>query len=207
MAGKIKLRFQSTVPDEGVATEFGPNEINDSLVVSEGADGQAAVRRTAAADGWLLGYLGAPLPFINATQAANSGTGETDLHSYAIGAAHFDANKRAIRLVAKGSFAANANAKTLRLKWGAGAAITLNPVTGSPNGVRFKVEVILVRTGVDAQDLYIETLVGLTALDLDSKTGRTEDDGAAQILKITGQSAVGSNDILLDYSMVEYLNA
>ena len=51
MAGKINHRFVSTVPDEGVATEFGPNELNDSLVVSAGTDGQHMVRRTAQADG------------------------------------------------------------------------------------------------------------------------------------------------------------
>lgn len=206
MAGKIKHRFVSTVPDEGVASEYGPDELNDSLVVSEGNDGAAMLRRTATADGWVTGYIGAPLAFINATQAANSGTGETDLHTFTIPALHFDANKRAVMFSGRGSFAANANTKTLRVKWGTAAAIVLNPVTTAPNGVRFSFDILLVRTGVDTQDIYIQNLVGLTALDLDSKTAQAVDDGVAQILKITGQSAVGSNDILLDYSMVEYLN-
>jgi hypothetical protein len=206
MAGAINHRFVSAVPDEGVASEYGPDELNDSLVVSGGLDGQAMVRRTSATDGWELINLGAPLAFINATQAANSGTGETDLHSFTLLANHFNANKRSIRLTARGSFAANANVKTLRVKWGGGATIVLNPVTGSPNNVRFKVEIVITRTGVDAQDLYIESLVGLAAFDLVSKTGRTEDDGVAQILKITGQSGTASNDILLDHTMIEFLN-
>ena len=205
MAGEIKHAFVSTVPDEGVSTEVGPDEWNAKLVVSGGADGQAFVRRTSATEGWELIYLGAPLAFINATQAANSGAGLTDLHSFTIAADFFNANKRAIRIKAKGSFAANANAKTLNFKLGGGAAIVLNPVTGSPNGIRFDVEILVIRTGVDAQDVYITSLVGLAAFDVVSKTGRTEDDGASIVAKITGQG-VASSDILLDVTTVEYLN-
>lgn len=206
MAGEIKHAFVSTVPDEGVSTEVGPDEWNDALVVSGGADGQSMIRRTSATDGWELIYLGAPLLFINATQAANSGTGETDLHSYTIPADYFNANKRAIRIRAHGSFAANANVKTLRFKLGGGAAIVLNPVTGSPNGVRFDVEIVVIRTGVDAQSVFIKSLVGLAAYDVVSLTPRTEDDGATIVAKITGQSGTASSDILLDLTTVEYLN-
>lgn len=206
MAGSINHAFVSTVPDEGVDTEVGPDEWNDGLVVSGGSDGMAMVRRVAAADGWELAYLGAPVAFINATQAANSGTGLTDLHSFTFPADHFNVNKRSVRYTLKGSFAANANVKTLNFVWGAGAAIVLNPVTGSPNGVRFEVEIVVTRTGSDAQNIYIKSLVGLSAYDLVSKTGRTEDDGAAIIGKITGQSGTASSDILLDQTTVEYLN-
>jgi hypothetical protein len=206
MAGKINHRFDSPVPDEGVAEEVGPNEWDDSLVVSEGADGQLFVRRTAQTDGWELIYIGAPLTFINATQVPNSGTSLTDLHSFTFPVDHFNANKRSVRYTLKGSFAANANVKTLNFVWGAGAAIVLNPVTGSPNGVRFEVEIVVTRTGVDAQNIYIKSLVGLAAYDLVSKTSRTEDDGAAIIGKITGQSGTASDDILLDQTTVENLN-
>jgi hypothetical protein len=136
MAGAINLRFVSAVPDEGVASEFGPDELNDSLVVSGGLDGQAMVRRTSATDGWELINLGAMLAFINATQAANSGTGETDLHSFTYLADHFNVNKRKTRMTINGSFAANGNTKTLKFKLGS-KSVTLNPTTVAPNGVRF----------------------------------------------------------------------
>ena len=207
MAGAIKHVFVSTVPDEGVSTEVGPDEWNDALVVSEGADGQAMVRRTSAPDGWELIYLGAPLAFINATQAGNSGTGLTDLHSFTFPASHFNANKRSVRYTLKGSFAANGAAKALRFVWGAGAAIDLNPVTTSPNGVRFEVEIVVTRTGASTQNIYIKSLVGLASYDLVSKTARTETDTATIIGKITGHAPAGaSNDILLDQTTVEYLN-
>lgn len=205
MAGAIKHAFVSTVPDEGVSTEVGPDEWNDGLVLSEGADGQALVRRTSAADGFELIYLGAPLVFINATQAPNSGTGETDLHSFTLPADFFNANKRSVRIKAEGSFAANGNTKTLKFYLGT-EDVTLNPVTTAPNGVRFSVEILAIRTGSDAQKIFAKVLVGLAAFDLVSVTSATEDDGAAIIAKITGQSGTASSDILLDVTTVEYLN-
>lgn len=206
MAGKINHRFVSTVPDEGVASEYGPNEINDSLVVSAGVDGQHMIRRTSAPDGWELIYSGAPLAFINATQAANSGTGETDLHSFTLDAAYFNANKRKIKVTAEGSFAANANTKTLKLKLGAAGSITLNPTTVAPNGKRFKAVITITRTGSNAQRfLYAVEIEGVPLEKLGLATA-AETDANALVLKITGQSGTGSNDILLDETMVEFLN-
>lgn len=205
MAGLIKHAFVSPVPDEGVAEEVGPNEWNASLKVSEGLDGQAMVRRTTATDGWELINLSAPLAFENATQAANSGTGETDLHVFTLPTAHFNANKRAIRLKAYGSFAANANVKTLRLKFGAAGTVTLNPTTGSPNNLRFEIEVLIIRTASNAQHIYSRSLLtGL--LELISRVTTTETDSGALTLKLTGQSGTASNDILLDVTTVEFLN-
>jgi len=206
MAGKINHRFVSTVPDEGVATEYGPNEINDSLVVSEGVDGQAFVRRTAKTDGWEWIYAGAPLAFINATQAANSGTGETDLHSFTLDAAYFNANKRKIRVTLEGSFAANANTKTLKLKLGAAGTITLNPTTTAPNGKRFKAVVTITRTGSNAQRILAETVIHGAVNEAVLLATATETDANALVVKVTGQSGTASSDILLDETMVEFLN-
>jgi hypothetical protein len=206
MAGTIKHAFVSTVPDEGVSTEVGPDEWNADILVAGGSDGQSMVRRTSAPDGWELINAGAPLSFENVTQAPNSGTGETDLHSFTLPTAHFNVDKRAIRLKAEGSFAANANVKTLKLKFGAAGTITLNPVTGSPNGVRFSVEATIIRTGSNAQKIFVKVLVGLLAFDLVSMTNTTETDSGALVVKLTGQSGTGSNDILLDLTTVEFLN-
>lgn len=205
MAGSIKHRYQSSVPDEGVASEVGPVEWNDSFVVSGGVDGQHMVRRTSAPDGWELIYAGAPLAFINATQAANSGTGETDLHAFTLDAAYFNANKRKIRVTLEGSFAANANTKTLKLKLGAAGTITLNPTTAAPNGKRFKAVVTITRTGSNAQRILAETLLDGSVEKIAIATA-TETDANALVLKATGQSGTGSNDILLDETMVEFLN-
>jgi len=206
MAGTIKHSFQSTVPDEGVAGEVGPDEWNASLKVAEGADGQAMVRRTSATDGWELMNLGALTTFINATQAANVGTSETDLHSFILAAAHLNVNKRAVRLKAYGSFAANANTKTLRLKFGAAGTVTLNPTTVAPNNKRFEVEVTLIRTASNIQKLAVRVLLEGIPMELLSYPGTTETDANALTLKLTGQSGTGSSDILLDLTTIEFLN-
>lgn len=205
MAGAINHRYESDVPDEGVDTEVGPDEWNDSLVMSGGSDGQAAVRRTSADDGWELTYLGAPVAFINATQAPNSGTGETDLHSFTIAASHFNVNKRKIVIEADGSFAANGNTKTLKLKFGASGSVTLNPTTTAPNGVRFYVKASILRTSSGNQRCRYRVWIG-TALEIIGTASFTETDTNALTLKFTGQSGTASSDILLDETTIQYLN-
>lgn len=206
MAGKLKHRYASPVPDELVSTEVGPDEWNDSFVMSEGNDGDVAVRRTSATDGWELIKLGAAPAWVNVTLAQNSGTGETDLHSYSIPANHLNVTKKGIRLTAWGDFTANANVKTLRLKFGAGVSITLNPTTGSPNGVAFRVEAVIYRTGANTQIIFVMVRVGTAFEAAAISTTGAETEANAITLKITGQSGTASNDINLRGSMVEYLS-
>lgn len=207
MAGKIKHRFLSPVPDELVATEVGPDEWNDSFVMSEGSDGDIPVRRTALADGWELIKLGANPTWVNITNAQNAGVGETDLHVYTIPANHFNVTKKGIRLTAYGDFAANANAKTLRLKFGAApVTVILNPTTGSPNGVAFKVECLIFRSGANTQILFVSCRVGTAYEVVAISTTGTETEANALVLKITGQSAIAGADINMRGSMIEYLS-
>lgn len=204
MAGTIKHRFVNPVVDEGVSTETGPDEWNDSLVVAGGLDSDVFVRRTSAGDGWELIKLGASPTWVNATDANNVGTGETDLHSWTIPASHFNVNKRAIRLKASGKFAANANTKTLRIKFGSGTAIVLNPTTTAPNNVRFDIEYTVIRTASNVQRGFYRVLLG-TGVELMGLQAEAETDTGTIVLKITGQSAVAGNDVTLEYSAVEYL--
>jgi len=205
MAGSINHVFVSTVPDEGVSTEVGPDEWNDGLAVSGGADGQAMVRRTSATKGWELIYLGIPIAFSNVTPASNSGTGETDLHSYTLPTGHFAVDKKKIQFRCDGSFAANGNTKTLKLKFGAAGSVTLNPTTTAPNGVRFRVDAAVTRTGSNAQRIRYQVWIG-TALEIIGTASVTETDSGALVLKITGQSGTASTDITLDESGVDFKN-
>lgn len=52
MAGKINNRFVSGIVDGPDTTKVRPLNWNDSLVISEGIDGEVVRRDTAAADGW-----------------------------------------------------------------------------------------------------------------------------------------------------------
>jgi hypothetical protein len=204
MAGAIKHRFDSPVADEGISTEVGPNEWDDSHVLSEGLDGQVMIRRTSAPDGWELITLGASPTWTQNTDVNNSGTSETDLHTYTLPTAHFNVNNRAIRLTAWGVFAANANTKTVRVRFGGGTAIVANPVTAAPNGSRWKLEITIIRTGSNAQEVFFESMVALL-FEQNFRQTQTETDSGALILKVTGQSGTGSNDITIQGSQVEFL--
>ena len=204
MAGKINHRFVSPVADAGVSTEVGPNEFNDSLVVSEGNDGDVMVRRTSATDGWELRLIGSNPLWVQNSDVNNSGTGETDLHIYTLPTAHFNVNNRAIRITAWGVFAANGNTKTVRLRFGGGTAIVANFVTAAPNGSRWRLQAMIVRTASNAQEVFFESMVALLHEQQFRQT-QTETDSGALVLKVTGQSGTGSNDITIQGSHVEFL--
>jgi len=203
VAGKVKHRFPSPVADEGISTEVGPDEWDDSHVLSEGTDGDAMVRRTSATDGWELIRLGANPLWVKSNDVGSVGAGETDLHSFTVPAAHFNVNNRAIRLKAAGVFAANANAKTLRVRFGSGTAIVINAVTASPNGSRWSLEVTIIRRASNDQEVLFEGKVALL-YEVNGRQLQTETDANALVLKVTGQ-ATSNNDITINASTVEYL--
>jgi hypothetical protein len=204
MAGKINHRFDSPVADEGISTEVGPNEWDDSHILTEGLDGQVMIRRTSAPDGWELVNLVSSPSFTQNADVNNSGVGETDLHTYTIPANHFNVNNRALRITAWGVFAANANVKTVRLRFGSGTAIVANPVTAAPNGTRWKLEATIIRTGSNAQEVFFESMVALL-FEQNFRQTQTETDTGALVLKVTGQSGTGSNDITIQGSQIEFL--
>lgn len=204
MAGKLKHRFVSPVADEGVATEVGPNEWNDQLVMSEGNEGEIPARRAALADGWELIKLGASPLWVQNADVNNSGTGETDLHVYSIPAAHFNVNNRAVRLRAWGVFTANANVKTVRIRFGGGTAIVVNAVTAAPNGSRWSLEAVVMRTGSNAQEHFAQGMVALL-FELHARQVEAQTDSGVITYKVTGQSGTGSNDITIQGSSLEYL--
>lgn len=204
MAGAINHRFDSPVADAGVSTEVGPNEWDDSHVLSGGNDGDVMVRRTSAGDGWELIKVGANPSWVQNADVSNSGTGETDLHIYTIPASHFNVNNRAIRLTAWGVFTANANTKTIRVRFGGGTAIVVNAVTAAPNGSRWRVTVTVMRTSSGNQELFWESMVALLH-EAVNRQAQTETDTNAITFKVTGQSGTGSSDMKIEGSMVEFL--
>lgn len=121
------------------------------------------------------------------------------------GAAGLSGKQRLV-ITGEGIFAATANAKTLKFKFGA-LSITLNPTTGSPNNKRFNFYIELVRTGVSTQLAWAEAnIVGVSVEQVTQATG-AETETAAILISITGASgASAANDILLNSAEVVFIN-
>ena len=115
---------------------------------------------------------------------------EEDLNTLTLPANLLSANKRGVRLKAWGTVAGNANAKTIRLKFGSVTLVT-NDVTATPNGVKWVLRAEVYRTAANAQKYSAEALVG--AADQSPTTGTAaETDTATIVAKVTGQNGVAS---------------
>ena len=136
----------------------------------------------------------------NATSATTpANTTETDLWSYTLPANTLTENGHALHIVAFGSFAANANGKTVRLYYGGTVISTHNSTS---NGGGWYLRGTVMRTGASAQiafgDAYgsAGTLVTTFAAPAASTTATT-------IIKATGQNGALSADITFRGAIVE----
>lgn len=126
----------------------------------------------------------------------NVTTGEDNLITYALAANALPAWGAGVHIIAWGTTANNANAKTLKLYFGT-AVILTNALTVSIAGV-WRIEADVISTGVDAQD-YVSQLVttgtaGVALNDIEVGTA-TQDDGATITIKCTGE-ATATDDII-----------
>jgi len=145
---------------------------------------------------------------VNTTQAANSGTSETDLMSYTIPANVLDHDGAGIRVTAWGVTAATANNKTIKVYFDGTAALSTGAST--LNNYGWTATFLAFRTGVGAQDLWTEIRAGAitaitTTLSASGVATDAADETAAIIVKVTGQSATASNDIIQHGMIVEIL--
>ena len=141
---------------------------------------------------------------INTTAVGNVGVGEDDLMTYAMPASALSAAGKGVQIVAWGTTANNANAKTVKLYFGTVAILT-TVLTVSQVGV-WRISAEVFSTGTDAQD-YIAQLVqgGATTL-MDVENGSlTQDDGATITIKCTGE-ATTTDDIKQEGLLVSFYN-
>jgi hypothetical protein len=151
----------------------------------------------------------------NFTAVNNSGTGETDLHSFTLPANFFGADGDMVSIKFGGSVAANANQKRIRL-YVAGTVIYDSGSTSGLNNVKWNFEFEVSRIDSDsvrivgrffAGDYFVGPAANTTGgtgfitclnADVNSLTF-----SSTQIVKVTGQSAVGSNDVTQNYSTLK----
>jgi len=155
-------------------------------------------------------YLGVPLRLTSiTTPAGNVGTGEDDLMSYTLPASTLDSNGRAVKVIAWGHTANNANAKTLKAYFGAtqvlgGAGISL---TVSELG-SWMAGFVVMRTGAGAQACAAQIVSGPAGggVTVSSATVTTpaETLSGTVVVKFTGE-ATSDDDITQEGLIVELL--
>lgn len=146
---------------------------------------------------------------VGTTDANNSGTGETDLMTYSLPANSLSANSKGLHFFAQGKFAATANGKTLKFKFGT-ATITLESAAFI-NDYQWSFDARIYRTSGNNQKIaYHYTRVAsaglgtaVTTLDV---TTATETDTSAITIKMTGQSDTASNDVTQELSETQFYN-
>lgn len=132
-------------------------------------------------------------------------TTEEDLMSYILPANTLLKDGQGVRIRAHFSLGANANNKTLKIYFGATAAIIVGPVASNAKDTILEVEVY--RTGVGAQDVFTWYRISGSA-GINNSPVRTEDETAAIEIKATGENGVATaNDIVCEGMTVEFLNA
>lgn len=145
----------------------------------------------------------APLS-VSTAAVANSGVGETDLITYALGPSQLAATGDRVRIKAWGIAAANANSKTFRLYFGTTVVVTKTETAAG--SVHWYIDAEVIRTGAATQI----SIGGYNSVNTGSQvlTAAPGETLSSPInIKITGQSAVGSNDITSRGMIVEFIPA
>ena len=141
---------------------------------------------------------------IDSTEAANSGTSETDLISYSLPANTLSANGKGVRIRVAGTTGANSNTKTIRLYFGASVLIT-NDLTTTPNNKAWVFEADVWRDSSSTQEYFARGQVG-GVTQTTAMSGLSATMTSAITIKVTGQSGTASNDITAKFLSVEFLN-
>lgn len=144
----------------------------------------------------------------DSTQAATgANTTDTTLFTYTLPANALDADGRVIKFTAWGSFAANGNTKTVRLKFNGAAGSSIMAFSGTPNNQNWVLQGTVIRTGSNAQDFFGTSVLGPTAATNATFGTATVTDNAAIDLAVTAQNGSSSaNDIVYEGSLIEFLN-
>jgi hypothetical protein len=176
----------------GNANRFEWDETNQVLLVKAGGAAATTI------------YPTPSILYHSITVGNNVSTGETTLDSFSLPANTLNANGRAVRISVHGSFAANANAKTIKLKFGATDG-TNGFFTGNYNGSDWTAALTCHRTGAATQvcsSTFGES--GGTTRVLGIARAPTETLSGAVTLALTGTGGA-SNDITSKSMMVEFL--
>jgi hypothetical protein len=154
------------------------------------ADGYVLSSTTAGVRSWAPAAVDSFLATDTATNATTAVTTEEDLAVYSMPANTLTATGQVLKVQAFGKTAANANAKTIRVKLGT-TTLKSNTVETSPNNLDWKLEVEVVRISDTVQKVFGSIQFAGTAVDIDYTTA-AEDLTTSLDVKVTGQNGVAS---------------
>jgi hypothetical protein len=139
------------------------------------------------------------------TVAGSTGGAETTLYTYSLPGNTLIDTGRGVRLRATGTYANNANAKTLRVYFGADTA-SYSLATNQAG--RWALELEIIRTGANAQAFaarFTEATTTAGAVRGAIVTASaTQADGNANVIKVTGEADT-TNDLQLNQAALEFL--
>lgn len=141
---------------------------------------------------------------VNTTQATTTGTVEEVLATCSLTAGTLGVDGQAIHVVAWGTYAANANGKLIRIRFGGigGTSIAGSSITN--NNVPWRVDAYVVRTGAATQIAHGATFASTTAqIEVDSAPTQTLAN--AIDLVITGTTATQAGDVTFKGLIVELI--
>lgn len=140
---------------------------------------------------------------VNTTSVGNVGSGEDNLITYTLPAATLHTNAQGLRVTAWGITANNADAKTVKLYFGATQVAAISLTTSQANTWRF--EAVIVRTGASSQVGSASFIQGGTVSQVGA-TGSTPVGTLSSnvIVKCTGE-ATTIDDIIQRGLLVELL--
>lgn len=161
-----------------------------STVNSADTEFYQSVGRTNVSPVWSIKFGGRLTA--NTTQVGNALTGEDDLMTYSVPAGILAVNGQNIFAIASGSFAANANLKTLKCYWGATQVFSSGAIAANAGDWRMEVQVI--RTGAATQIVNVDWSSG-NALLISSAAvvTATETLGGAVVLKWTAEATLNDD--------------
>lgn len=135
----------------------------------------------------------------NTTSAANLGSGETNLMTYTVTPMFNNGDE--IYVKAWGTYAANANNKTIKLKFGGQTILTTGAIAA--NDGSWQIEASIIRTAAATQEI-IATIISSNTSVVESatRTAGTQDLTTSNAVLITGQGT-SSNDIVQNAMLVK----
>jgi hypothetical protein len=146
---------------------------------------------------------------VNTTTQATTGTSEEVLATYTLPANTLSANGKLIRITAWGTFAANANSKTTRVRFGGLAGTIISGVTTTSNNGNWRHVTEVVRTGAATQASSGVVTYGVTAGAgaLAPTVGApTQTLSGTVDIAVTGTSPTTIGDVSFSGLIVEALN-